>query len=104
MGVKSAMTRRLGIGLLLLAWASPAWAVSTTMLKMPCWPTEALSHALQMHGKERKGYEVLNDGSAVVFWAGRKGWTMVVTLPTGISCLMVGGKRWQGVMPGGRKI
>lgn len=39
-----------------------------------------------------------NNGMVEIFASDETGtWTILVTLPTGVSCLMAAGKAWQGV-------
>jgi hypothetical protein len=64
----------------------------------PCGPHKELGKYLADHNSERhRGWGLIHDGRLLEIFISEKGtWTVLVSLPTGMSCIVFEGTDWQG--------
>ena len=94
--VTTALTAAVVLGMLLGVWARPADAA-------PCTDRDAaLQRLADEYGEVRTGFGVNPTGSLVELFetapgAGEPTWTITVTTPAGVTCLLAAGEGWRAV-------
>jgi len=83
---------------LILMIATPAQA------QMLCGERDAVTQSLTgVHGETLRGIGLAHEGAVVEVWAAEDGaWTITVTLPAGVTCVIGSGEAYQsldGVAP-----
>jgi len=82
---------------LILMAATPAQA------QMLCGERDAVVQSLTaVHGETLRGIGLAHEGAVVEVWAAEDGaWTITVTLPAGVTCVIGSGEAYQaiGVLP-----
>ena len=89
------------IALIVALMATPLAAQVPT--QMQCGPTDDVYAALtDKFGETRQIWAQYGQTQVIEFWAGADGWTIIMTMPDGSSCLMADGRDW-GMMPNEEK-
>lgn len=84
--------------LTLLASCAPSYAQ-----QLQCGPTDDVYAALtDKYGEARQLWAQNGPDQVVEFWAGAQGWTMIISLPDGNSCMIAEGIDW-GMTPNEEK-
>ena len=65
-----------------------------------CGPTTDVRNFLTSEFGEESVFQGLDkEGNIVEVWTGEESWSLLVTLPKGVSCFLTDGEAWQGPKP-----
>lgn len=95
------LRRRLGIIALSAALAIWMLAAASPAQAMPCGPRDALVGWLtQTHKEKPTAIGLTSTGRLMEIFAAANGnWTILVTRPTGQSCVVATGQAWSAIIP-----
>jgi hypothetical protein len=94
------MFRSLTVLLTAAALAAFSWPALAQAPGQPCSShAEIIGKLASDYREKRVGYGILADGRLMEMFAATGGttWSLVITWPTGMSCLVLVGQRWQTV-------
>lgn len=88
--------------LTLALWTSPTLANGGGGPPRTCGShDEVLGHLKRKYGEEPAAYGAVNNGGLVelVKSKAKDTWTLIITLPSGSTCLMAAGEGWREIAP-----
>ena len=89
-----------GLVVALIFVAAFSWPALAHIQRPPCGShTEIIDRLAKTYAESRVGFGQFDDGRPVEIFASPGGtWTLLVTWPNGVTCLVASGDGWQNVV------